>query len=122
MSLRAFLRTFLQKEQIAKSNAIEEFLTRDPIELNEEEQEDIERRRTMDKKRLEEQTEFYRIARERAAEIDVHMEKFRREVVENSKLMISSPSSIARIKLTLRPKTGLPSYSPRLRPRTQSRN
>lgn len=82
VSLRAFLRTFLQNEVIARSNAMAEFLTRDPIELNEEEMEDIERRMEMDAKRMEEQKRFYEVARQRAAELDIHMEKFRREIVE----------------------------------------
>jgi hypothetical protein len=36
----------------------------------------------MDKKRIEEQRQFYEVARKRAAELDIHMEKFRREIVE----------------------------------------
>jgi hypothetical protein len=86
VSLRAFTRTFLQNETIAQSSAMIEFLTKDPIELNEEEEEDIERRKEMDEKRMEEQRQFYEIARKRAAELDVHMEKFRRDIVEASKL------------------------------------
>lgn len=84
VSLRAFLRTFLQNEQIAQSNAMTEFLTHDPIILNEEEQQDIKRRMEMDEKRIEEQKQFFEIARQRAKELDVHMEKFRRDVVESS--------------------------------------
>jgi hypothetical protein len=61
---------------------MEEFLTADPVELNEEELEDIERRKEMDEKRMEEQKRFYEVARQRAAELDIHMEKFRREIVE----------------------------------------
>ena len=61
-----------------------EFLTGNPIKLNEEELEDIERRKEMDEKRIEEQRQFYEIARKRAQELDVHMENFRREIVERS--------------------------------------
>lgn len=86
VSLRAFLRTFLQNETIAHSNAMAEFLTGNPIELNEEEMEDIERRKEMDEKRIEEQKQFYEVARQRAAELDIHMEKFRREIVESNGL------------------------------------
>ncbi|KAK7530526.1 hypothetical protein IWX49DRAFT_377318 [Phyllosticta citricarpa] len=82
VSLRAFLRTFLKYEQIANSKAMADFLTKDSVSLNEEEMEDIERRKAMDEKRVEEQRKFYEIARQRAAELDVHMEKFRREIVE----------------------------------------
>ena len=84
VSLRAFLRTFLQNDQIAESKAMEEFLIGHPINLNQEEMEDIHRRKEMDEKRIEEQRRFYEIARERARELDVYMERFRRDIVESS--------------------------------------
>ena len=86
VSLRAFLRTFLQNEQIAQSKAMEEFLTGEPIKLNEEEYDDLRRRKEMDEKRIEEQKRFYEIARQRARELDVYMEKFRRDLVERSEI------------------------------------
>ncbi|KAF2707596.1 hypothetical protein K504DRAFT_446720 [Pleomassaria siparia CBS 279.74] len=86
VSLRAFIRTFLQNETIAQSHAMEDFLTGNQVDLNEEEIEDIERRKEMDEKRIEEQKKFYEIARQRAADLDIHMEKFRREIVESNGL------------------------------------
>jgi hypothetical protein len=86
VSLRAFLRTMLQNEQIAQSHAIGEFLTHDPITINEEEMEDIDRRKEMDARRVEEQKQFYEIARQRAAELDIYMERFRRNIVESNGL------------------------------------
>lgn len=86
VSLRAFLRNFLQNENIANSTAMYEFLTRDPIQLTAEDQDDVRRRIDMDEKRMEEQRRFYEIARARARELDVHMEKFRREIVESNGL------------------------------------
>ena len=86
MSLRAFLRTVLQNEQIAESHAMEEFLTLSPVKLNEEEMEDIDRRKEMDARRIEEQQQFYEIARQRAAELDIYMERFRRDIVESNGL------------------------------------
>lgn len=86
VSLRAFLRTILQNEQIAESNAMEEFLTANPIKINEEEMEDIDRRKDMDSRRIEEQKQFYEIARKRAAELDIYMERFRRDIVERNGL------------------------------------
>ena len=62
-----------------------EFLTANVIHLNEEELGDIKRRKDMDEKRIEEQRQFYEIARQRARELDVYMEKFRRDIVESSK-------------------------------------
>jgi hypothetical protein len=75
ISLRAFLRALLLNQQIAQTRAIRDFLTQDPIDLKEEEVLDIERRKAMDKKRLEEQQKFYEVARKRAAELDVYMEQ-----------------------------------------------
>ena len=85
VSLRAFLRTLLQNEQVSQSKAMYEFLTLNPAKLNEEEMGDIERRKDMDEKRIEEQRRFYEIARQRARELDVYMERFRRDIVESSK-------------------------------------
>ena len=84
VSLRAFLRTFLQNPQIAESRAMQDFLTGHPVKINEEELNDIERRKTMDERRIEEQRRFYEIARERARELDIYMERFRRDIVERS--------------------------------------
>lgn len=84
VSLRAFLRGFLQNEQIARSSAMTEFLTGNQVHLNEEEMDDVRRRMEMDEKRIEEQRRFYEIARDRARELDVHMEKFKRDIVESS--------------------------------------
>ena len=84
VSLRAFLRTILQNQQVAASKTLALFLTERPVELNEEELEDTRRRKEMDQKRVEEQRQFYEIARQRAKELDVYMERFRRDVVESS--------------------------------------
>lgn len=86
VSLRAFLRTFLQNPQIAESKAMQEFLTGHTVKLNEEEMIDIEKRKTMDEKRIEEQKRFYEIARERARDLDIYMERFRRDIVERNGL------------------------------------
>ncbi len=93
VSLRAFLRTFLQNKQIAESRAMQEFLTGKPVKLNQEEREDIAKRKVMDEKRIQEQRRFYEIARERARELDIYMERFRRDIVERS--TSSEESSLA---------------------------
>lgn len=85
VSLRAFLRTLLQNKRVAESRSMEGFLTAKPVTLNEEEMADVQRRKEMDAVRIEEQKRFYEIARQRAAELDVYMEKFRRDIVESSK-------------------------------------
>lgn len=84
VSLRAFLRTLLQNERIARSDAMREFLTSHPLELKRDELEDVARRKDMDNKRIQEQRKFYEVARRRAKELDEHMEKFRRDIVESS--------------------------------------
>ncbi len=76
ISLRAFLRSLLSNPQIATTKAMEEFLTKDPITPKDEDVEDIDRRRQVDAKRMEEQKQFYEIARKRAAELDVYMEQY----------------------------------------------
>jgi len=86
VSLRAFLRTILQNPQVAETKAISDFLNLRPTKLNEEELLDIERRKEMDAKRIEEQKRFFEIARQRAQELDVYMERFRREIVESNGL------------------------------------
>lgn len=78
MSLRAFLRSLLNNPQIAGTKAIQEFLTIQPITPKDEDVIDIARRKSMDEKRVEEQKQFYEIARKRAAELDVYMEEYGR--------------------------------------------
>ena len=63
---------------------MKEFLTKDPIKLNDEELYDLQKRKDMDEKRVEEQKKFYEVARQRAKELDVYMERFRRDIVESS--------------------------------------
>ncbi len=75
ISLRAFLRSLLQNPQIATTKAMEEFLAKDPVTLSDDDVEDVIRRKHVDKKRVEEQKQFYEVARKRAAELDVYMEQ-----------------------------------------------
>jgi hypothetical protein len=76
ISLRAFLRTLLSNPQIAQTKAIQEFLTMQPITPTDADVIDVARRKAMDEKRLEEQKQFYEVARKRAAELDVYMEQY----------------------------------------------
>ncbi|KAF8246063.1 hypothetical protein K440DRAFT_554225 [Wilcoxina mikolae CBS 423.85] len=86
VSLRAFIRQLLEDNQVASSQAMSRFLLEDPIKLNEAEQIDVEQRHAMDEIRLEEQRQFYELARKRAQELDVYMESFRRDIVESNGL------------------------------------
>lgn len=76
ISLRSFLRSLLQNQQIAQTKAMQEFLTRDPIKLSDEDVVDIMRRKSVDAKRMDEQKQFYEIARKRAADLDIYMEQW----------------------------------------------
>jgi len=86
ISLRAFLRTLLSNPQIASTRAIQDFLTFDPVTPTDADVDDIAKRKAMDEKRVEEQKQFYEIARKRAADLDVYMEQFRRDIVESNGL------------------------------------
>ncbi|KAJ0121271.1 PX domain-containing protein [Diaporthe amygdali] len=86
ISLRSFLRSLLQNQQIAQTKAMQEFLTRDPIKLSDDDVADIMRRKSVDAKRVDEQKQFYEIARKRAAELDIYMEQFRQEIVDSNGL------------------------------------
>ncbi|KAB8356379.1 hypothetical protein FH972_023963 [Carpinus fangiana] len=86
ISLRAFLRTILQNERIATSAAMKEFLNGKQVRPSEEELREMQKRKSLDQKRIEEGRRFYEIARKRAAELDEHMEKFRRDIVERNGL------------------------------------
>merc|ERR1711939_1109525 len=86
ISLRAFLRTLLSNPQIASTRAIQDFLTFDPVTPTDADVDDIAKRKAMDAKRVEEQKQFYEIARKRAAELDEYMEQFRRDIVERNGL------------------------------------
>ena len=85
ISLRAYLRILLADPQVAKSKAIRNFLSKDPIIMNEAELADEKRRKEMDVARIEEQKKFFQIAQKRARELDVYMEGFRRDIVERSR-------------------------------------
>ncbi|UKZ63006.1 uncharacterized protein TrAtP1_004234 [Trichoderma atroviride] len=88
ISLRAFLRSLLHNPQVANTQAMVEFLSGDPITPTDEDVDDIVRRKALDEKRMEEQKEFYEIARRRAAELDEYMEQFRRDIVERNGLTL----------------------------------
>lgn len=65
----------MNNSQVANTQAVQEFLTGNPITPTDEDVEDIIRRKMIDEKRMEEQKQFYEIARRRAAELDEYMEQ-----------------------------------------------
>ncbi|MBE3047540.1 hypothetical protein IMZ48_34510 [Candidatus Bathyarchaeota archaeon] len=50
-------------------------MTRGTIKLTDEDMIDVARRKAIDESRVEEQKQFYEIARKRAADLDVYMEQ-----------------------------------------------
>ncbi|KAK8048915.1 hypothetical protein PG994_010645 [Apiospora phragmitis] len=74
------------KTAIAQTKAMQEFLTRDSMTPSDDDVFDIMRRKAVDERRVEEQKQFYEIARKRAAELDVYMEQFRQDIVERNGL------------------------------------
>ena len=99
------MRTLLHNPQIANTKAVQSFLNDDPITPTGKDNQDMIRRKAVDDKRVEEQKQFYEVARQRAAELDVYMEqyvppvtvliisgsadrysRFRRDIVEHSGL------------------------------------
>lgn len=86
VSLRASLRILLQNQHIARSKSMQDFLQANPVQLTDVDLGDLERRKVVDEKRIQEQQQFYQIASKRAAEVDVHMEKFRRDIIESNGL------------------------------------
>ncbi|KAG5920420.1 hypothetical protein E4U61_007890 [Claviceps capensis] len=86
VSLRSFLRSLLHNPQVANTAAMQEFLSGEQITPTDDDVVDIMRRKAVDEKRMEEQKQFYEIARKRAAELDEYMEQFRRDIVEKNGL------------------------------------
>lgn len=97
ISLRAFLRSLLQNPQIVQTKAMQDFLTRDPIKPKDEDYVDIMRRKAVDQKRMEEQKEFYEIARKRAADLDIYMEQYVLNAVNPQVLQIEL-TNVARFR------------------------
>lgn len=54
---------------------MQEFLSGEVTNLTDDDVEDITRRKAIDQKRMDEQQQFYEIARKRAAELDEYMEQ-----------------------------------------------
>lgn len=89
VSLRAFLRTLLQNPNFASSKAVGNFLTHNPLPpslFTDEEQLDMIYRHQADQKQYEKQKRFYHLAQQRARELDIYMERFRKSIVEGDGL------------------------------------
>lgn len=87
ISLRSYLRSLLQMSAVAKSQTLLKFLFCDKIQtLSPDEQRDIDQRRKLDIKRIEDQIEFYKIATERARVLEEHMAEFKQDIMQSDGL------------------------------------
>lgn len=66
----------MHNPQVASTKAMQTFLSGDPMTPSDEDVDDIIRRKAVDEKRIQEQKQFYEIARRRAAELDEYMEQY----------------------------------------------
>lgn len=85
LTLRAYLRSLLKIRSVANSNTLKAFLLDDPISLSDAELIDTQRREAMDRMREEEQLRFKQEADRRVAELDEHLEQFKKELMGTSK-------------------------------------
>lgn len=86
LTLRSFLRRVLQDTQLAKSTALRHFLLAQPIVLSAEDKLDCQNRRDLDALRAEEQLKFLEVARERARDLDTHMDLFKKQLIQDNGL------------------------------------
>ncbi|ODQ63632.1 hypothetical protein NADFUDRAFT_84264 [Nadsonia fulvescens var. elongata DSM 6958] len=88
MALRYYLHSLCEIVQIAKSPVLWEFLFKDKlVTLSRDERIDIELRKQMDLKRISDQTKFYKVAVQRAKEVEVYMNEFKTEIVKKDGLL-----------------------------------
>lgn len=86
LTLRAFLQRLLKDQQIAQSTSLRHFLLDGPIQLSEEETQDIKNRADLDALREEERIKFLEVAKEKARELDMQMHVFKRDLIQENGL------------------------------------
>lgn len=86
LSLRAFLHRVAIHPRLADSDVFLEFLRADPIQVNEEERNDMENRKRIDRIRLEEEKKF-------KVEVDKQVEQLN-EQLENLKKQVLAPGGL----------------------------
>lgn len=106
ITLRSYLRSLLQNTTVSKSQTLLEFLFCNKIHrLSESEMRDMEQRRKLDIKRIEDQIEFYKIATERARVLEVHMTEFKQDLMQ--------PDGLQRLFAEIREKEHVEDLSPK---------
>ncbi|CAO3669142.1 unnamed protein product [Umbelopsis ramanniana] len=89
LSLRAFLHRIAINARLADSDVFHEFLSSDPITLTEEEQNDMENRKNIDRIRAEEEKKFRQ-------EVDKQVEQLN-EQLENLKQQVIAPGGLTNL-------------------------
>ncbi|KAG0165832.1 hypothetical protein DFQ28_008257 [Apophysomyces sp. BC1034] len=79
--LRAFLRQVSTEPRLAKSVAFQDFLTRDPVKLNREEEYDAEKRLEMDRARIDEEQHFREQVDKKLAELNDLLDMLKKQVM-----------------------------------------
>lgn len=105
ITLRSYLRALLRNTQVVKSQSLLEFLFRDRLKPTLEELKDMDNRRRLDIKRIEDQIEFYKIATERARVLEVHMSEFKQDLM--------APGGLQKIFSEIRTKGSVDQLSPK---------
>lgn len=105
ITLRSYLRALLRNSQVVKSQSLLEFFFRDRFKPSLEELKDMDDRRRLDIKRIEDQIEFYKIATERARILEVHMSQFKQDLM--------APGGLQNIFSEIREKESIDQLSPK---------
>lgn len=105
ITLRSYLRALLRNSQVAKSQSLLEFFFRDRFKPSLEELKDMDDRRRLDIKRIEDQIEFYKIATERARILEIHMSQFKQDLM--------APGGLQNIFSEIREKDSVDQLSPK---------
>ena len=86
LTLRAFLHRLLKDVQTAESTSLRHFLLDQPLKLSQAEELDARRRAELDTQRNEEQLKFLEVTRERAKDLDAHMDTFKKQLIQDNGL------------------------------------
>ncbi len=87
LSLRSYIRGLLADTQVAHCASMKHFLFDGPITLSVAEQRDANNRKDIDALRQEEQLRFLEVARQRAKELNVHMDIFKKDLISHGGLI-----------------------------------
>lgn len=105
--LRAYLRRISKHPKLCKSEVFHDFLTKDPVTLTKDEEEDAERRSELDKERIEQEIQFKKQVNEKVVALNDLMEMLKNRVMQPGGLVnmmadIKSTETLADLPESLR--------------------